>query len=141
MFYDDGKVSPLPVVFFMSYMMVAGVVLLNIVVAGMHFFFLLPVPPLDRQVLKYTSGHALQLAREFVPGVAQDDTLVVCVALSFVGQVLDGHGGKSRSIQSGGQVIVDEADYGPLAPDSFIPCLLPVQSNIIRGMLMMAAIN
>ena len=35
MFYDDGKVSPLPVIFFMSYMMVAGVVLLNIVVAGM----------------------------------------------------------------------------------------------------------
>ena len=35
MFYDEGKVSPLPVVFFMSYMMVAGVVLLNIVVAGM----------------------------------------------------------------------------------------------------------
>ena len=33
MFYDDGKVEPLPTIFFVSYMLVASVVLINIVIA------------------------------------------------------------------------------------------------------------
>ena len=33
MFYDEGKVEPLPTIFFVSYMLVASVVLINIVIA------------------------------------------------------------------------------------------------------------